>query len=168
MFIGARTDAVSISREIWTRPSSTSIIDLNTGAQPICNEDGTVWIVYNGEIYNFPELRSHLEARGHRFRSTTDTEVMVHLYEEYGEHCVERLRGMFAFALWDERKKVLLLARDRVGIKPLLYVDTGCELLFASEIKGLLVDPTVRRELNPNALDRFLTYYYLPGDETLF
>ena len=157
-----------ISGNIGLGHRRLSIIDLETGAQPISNEDGTVWIVYNGEIYNFPELRSHLEVRGHRFRSTTDTEVIVHLYEEYGEHCLERLRGMFAFALWDERKKVLLLARDRVGIKPLYYVDTGCELLFASEIKGLLVDPTVRRELNPHALDRFLTYYYLPGDETLF
>ncbi|MBI3853208.1 MAG: asparagine synthase (glutamine-hydrolyzing) [Verrucomicrobia bacterium] len=146
-----------------------SIIDLRpTGAQPMCNEDKTVWIVFNGEIYNYLELRAELLAKGHKFTSTTDTEVIVHLYEEYGEECVTRLRGMFAFALWDERKKFLFLARDRVGIKPLYYLNTGKALLFASEIKSLLVDPTARREVNPRAIDRFLTYYYLPGNETLF
>ena len=145
-----------------------SIIDLNTGDQPICNEDKTVWVVYNGEIYNFSELRNDLELRGHKFKSSTDTEVIVHLYEEYGAESVERLRGMFAFALWDERKQTLLLARDRVGIKPLYYINTGKALLFASEIKSLLVDPTVVARINPLGIDRFLTYYYLPGSETLF
>ena len=146
-----------------------AIIDLRpTGAQPMCNEDQTVWIVFNGEIYNYPELRSELLARGHKFSSTTDTEVIVHLYEEHGEDFVSRLRGMFAFAIWDERKKILFLARDRVGIKPLYYVNTGKALLFASEIKSLLLDPTLRREVNRQAIDRFLTYYYLPGKETLF
>jgi len=132
------------------------------------NEDGTVWVVYNGEIYNFQALRTELEALGHRFKSTTDTEVIVHLYEEMGDRCVTRLRGMFAFALWDERRQRLLLARDRVGVKPLYYVDTGASLVFASEIKSLLADPEVGRRLNPRAVDRFLTYYYLPGNETLF
>jgi asparagine synthase (glutamine-hydrolysing) len=146
-----------------------SIIDLRpTGAQPMCNEDKSVWIVFNGEIYNYLELREELLAKGHSFTSTTDTEVIVHLYEEYGEACVDRLRGMFAFAIWDERKKVLFLARDRVGIKPLYYLNTGKALLFGSEIKSLLVDPAVKREINPRAIDRFLTYYYLPGNETLF
>src|ERR1700685_539552 len=98
-----------------------SIIDLNTGHQPISNEDGTVWIVFNGEIYNYQELREHLLSRGHVFKTRTDTEVIVHLYEEFGEGCVEKLRGMFAFAIWDEKRKQLLLARDRVGIKPLYY-----------------------------------------------
>lgn len=145
-----------------------SIIGLESGAQPMSNEDGTVWVVYNGEIYNFPELRSDLEARGHIFKSDTDTEVIVHLYEELGSELVERLQGMFAFALWDERKQFLLLARDRVGIKPLYYVNTGKALVFGSEIKSLLVDPSVERRINPRAIDRFLTYYYLPGEETLF
>jgi asparagine synthase (glutamine-hydrolysing) len=145
-----------------------SIIDLNTGDQPMCNEDGTVWVVYNGEIYNFPELRADLEKRGHKFKSATDTEVIIHLYEELGEESVERLRGMFAFALWDERQQTLLLARDRVGIKPVYYVNTGKALVFGSEIKSLIADPCVERRINPQGIDRFLTYYYLPGKETLF
>jgi asparagine synthase (glutamine-hydrolysing) len=143
-----------------------SIIDLSTGDQPMCNEDGTVWVIYNGEIYNFRELRAELEARGHRFRSASDTEVIVHLYEEFGPGSVSRLRGMFAFALWDERKQLLLLARDRVGIKPLYYVNTGRALVFASELKALLCDPDVARRINVGAIDRFLTYYYGPGKET--
>lgn len=146
-----------------------AIIDLRpAGAQPMCNEDQTVWIIFNGEIYNYLELRQELLAKGHRFTSTTDTEVIVHLYEEYGVDCLSRLRGMFAFAIWDEHKKCLFLARDRVGIKPLYYVNTGKAFLFASEIKSLLVDPAVCREVNLRAIDRFLTYYYLPGNETLF
>jgi asparagine synthase (glutamine-hydrolysing) len=145
-----------------------TIIDLNTGSQPMSNEDGTVWVVYNGEIYNFHELRRELEGRGHQFKSTTDTEVIVHLYEELGDQCVTRLRGMFAFALWDERQQRLLLARDRVGVKPLYYANTGKSLLFSSEMKSLLVDPDINRRVNPNAIDRFLTYYYLAGNETLF
>jgi len=145
-----------------------SIIDLDTGSQPMSNEDGTVWVVYNGEIYNFHELRTELEGKGHQFKSSTDTEVIVHLYEEMGEQCVTRLRGMFAFALWDERQQRLLLARDRVGVKPLYYANTGKSLLFGSEIKSLLVDPDIDRQVNPQAIDRFLTYYYLAGNETLF
>jgi asparagine synthase (glutamine-hydrolysing) len=145
-----------------------SIIDLNTGDQPMCNEDGTVWVVYNGEIYNFLELRADLEKLGHKFKSATDTEVIIHLYEELGEESVERLRGMFAFALWDERQQKLLLARDRVGIKPIYYVNTGKALVFGSEIKSLIADPSVERRINPQSIDRFLTYYYLPGSETLF
>jgi asparagine synthase (glutamine-hydrolysing) len=146
-----------------------SIIDLRpAGAQPMCNEDKTVWIVFNGEIYNYLELRQELVRKGHQFSSTTDTEVIVHLYEEYGEKCVSLLRGMFAFGIWDERKKSLLLARDRVGIKPLYFINTGKALLFASEIKSLLVDSAIQHSANLRAIDRFLTYYYLPGNETLF
>jgi asparagine synthase (glutamine-hydrolysing) len=100
------------------------IIDLTTGKQPLCNEDGTVWIVYNGEVYNYKELTLELVKKGHRFKSVSDTEVIVHLYEEYGPECVKQLRGMFSFALWDDNKKILLLARDRVGIKPLYYYQT--------------------------------------------
>ena len=145
-----------------------SIIDLKTGVQPMSNEDGMVWVVYNGEIYNYPELRTGLQAQGHKFKSTTDTEVIVHLYEEVGVESVAQLRGMFAFALWDERKKFLLIARDRVGIKPLYYTNTGRSLIFGSEIKVLLADPSVLKSINLRAIDRFFSYGYLPGNETLF
>ncbi len=145
-----------------------SIIDLNTGHQPISNEDGTVWIVFNGEIYNYQELRRHLQTKGHLFKTQTDTEVIVHLFEEFGESCVEKLRGMFAFAIWDERKKELFIARDRVGIKPLYYWLTDKSLIFGSEIKAILADPEAKAEVLPQMVDRFLTYYYVPGEETLF
>jgi asparagine synthase (glutamine-hydrolysing) len=144
-----------------------SIIDLQTGHQPLSNEDGSVWIVFNGEIYNYQELRTFLQAEGHVFKTQTDTEVIVHLYEEFGERCVEKLRGMFAFAIWDGRNKTLLLARDRVGIKPLYYWLSDRSLIFASEIKALLADPEVEPELVPAMIDRFLTFYYVPGEETL-
>lgn len=144
-----------------------SIIDLNTGGQPMSNEDGTVWVVYNGEIYNFLELKTDLIAKGHKFKSATDTEVIVHLYEEFGPESVSKLQGMFAFALWDERKQLLLLTRDRVGIKPLYFTNTGKSLVFGSEIKALIADPSVSRSINPRAIDRFFTYGYLPGNETL-
>jgi asparagine synthase (glutamine-hydrolysing) len=145
-----------------------SIIDLNTGHQPISNEDGTVWIVFNGEIYNYRELRKWLESKGHAFRTQTDTEVIVHLYEEFGEACVEKLRGMFAFAVWDERQQALLLARDRVGIKPLYYSLTNKSIAFGSEIKAILADPEVLAEVVPQMIDQFLTFFYVPGEETLF
>ena len=145
-----------------------SIIDLHTGSQPMCNEDGTVWTVFNGEIYNYLELRTELLARGHLFKSNSDTEVIVHLYEEYGEDCVARLKGMFAFAIHDQRAGRVFLARDRVGIKPLYYTVAGGSLLFASEIKALLMCPSVPRKLLPHGIDRFLTYYYMPGAETVF
>ncbi len=144
-----------------------SIIDLATGAQPMSNEDGSIWVVYNGEIYNFAELRAELVARGHQFKSTTDTEVIVHLYEEMGDRCVTRLRGMFAFALWDETQQRLLLARDRVGVKPLYFSQTSGSIVFGSELKSILEDPGVRRQIDRASIDRFLTYYYLPGGETL-
>jgi asparagine synthase (glutamine-hydrolysing) len=145
-----------------------SIIDLNTGHQPISNEDGSVWITFNGEIYNYQELRHYLLSKGHVFRTQTDTEVIVHLYEELGEACVEKLRGMFAFAIWDDRQKVLFLARDRVGIKPLYYWLSEHSLAFGSEIKAILADPDVKAEVSPAIIDRFLTFYYVPGEETLF
>ena len=144
-----------------------SIIDLTTGHQPISNEDGTVWIVFNGEIYNYQELRAFLTAKGHIFRTHTDTEVIVHLYEEFGVGCLEKLRGMFAFAIWDERQRSLLLARDRVGIKPLYYWTSSKSVVFASEIKAILADPEVQPEIYPEMVDRFLTFFYLPGEETL-
>jgi asparagine synthase (glutamine-hydrolysing) len=145
-----------------------SIIDLSTGHQPLSNEDDSVWIVFNGEIYNYLELRRELQAKGHVFKTQTDTEVIVHAYEEFGESCVEKLRGMFAFAIWDERQKTLFLARDRVGIKPLYYWLSDKSLVFGSEIKAILADPEVRPEVAPAMIDRFLTFYYVPGEETLF
>ena len=144
-----------------------SIIDLQSGHQPLSNEDGTIRIVFNGEIYNFQELRTFLLSKGHVFKTQSDTEVIVHLYEELGPQCLEMLRGMFAFAIWDENAKTLFLARDRVGIKPLYYCLTDTSLVFASEIKAILADPSVNREIAPEIIDRFLTFLYLPGQETL-
>src|SRR5271170_523884 len=135
-----------------------AIVDLSPrGSMPMCNEDSTVWITYNGECYNADELRPQLAARGHHFRSTTDTEVVLHLYEEYGDRCVEKLRGMFAFAIWDVRRRKLLLARDRLGIKPLYYnySTDSRRLLFAAEIKGLLASQEVARKIDPSGIRAF-------------
>ena len=146
-----------------------AIIDLREEAnQPMGNEDGTVWVTFNGEIYNFMELRHELEKNGHVFRTNSDTEVIVHAYEEYGRNCVDYFRGMFAFAIWDSRHQKLFLARDRVGKKPLYYfVGSDC-LLFGSEIKALLVDPAVSRKPDPIALDHFLALQYIPAPLTAF
>ena len=144
------------------------IIDLVTGGQPVANEDGTVTAVYNGEIYNYQQLRRELTAAGHRFRSSGDTETLVHLYEDDGLSLVNRLRGMFAFALWDRPRRTLVLARDRIGIKPLYYADSGGRLTFASEIKALLCCPWIERRLDLEALDDYLTYKYVPGPRTMF
>ncbi len=141
-----------------------SIIDLAGGTQPIHNEDETVWIVFNGEIFNYVELRKGLIARGHRFHTRSDTEVIVHLYEERGERCVEALNGQFAFALWDSRSGQLLLGRDRLGVRPLFYAVTHGTLLFASEIKAIFADDRVSRELDPCALEELFTFWApLPG-----
>jgi asparagine synthase (glutamine-hydrolysing) len=145
-----------------------SIIDLATGHQPISNEDGTLWIVYNGEIYNHAQLRRELEERGHQYRTQSDTETILHLYEEYGRDSVSRLRGMFAFAIWDERRRRLFAARDRLGIKPFYYLFAAGRFLFASEIKALLAYPGVRAALNPAAIPEYLTFGYLSGEESLF
>ncbi|MFO1431863.1 MAG: asparagine synthase (glutamine-hydrolyzing) [Candidatus Competibacteraceae bacterium] len=145
-----------------------SIIDLDGGHQPISNEDRTVWVVYNGEIYNYRELRARLEQRGHRFQTRTDTEVLVHLYEEYGDDLVHHLRGMFAFALWDKRRSRGLLVRDRLGIKPLFYAQVGDALLFGSEIKAILAAGRVERELDYQALDAFIAFTYIPAPLTVY
>jgi asparagine synthase (glutamine-hydrolysing) len=144
-----------------------SIIDLKTGRQPVHNEDGTVWVVFNGEIYNFLELRRELKERGHSFYTTTDTETIVHLYEEYGPRCVEKMRGMFAFAVWDDRRKTLLLARDRLGIKPLYYAAVDGRLLFASELKALLQVPEVERSLNWRAVSHLFSFLTTPPTESI-
>src|SRR5437868_4063728 len=129
-----------------------SIVDLGTGQQPLANEDGTVWVSFNGEIYNHADVRRDLLASGHRYRTKSDTETIVHAYEEWGDDCVHRFRGMFAFALWDARARRLLLVRDRLGIKPLYWTRAGDHLLFGSEIKALLASDLVRPDANIAAL----------------
>ena len=148
-----------------------SIIDLSTsGHMPMCNEDRTVWITYNGEVYNFAELRRDLEMKGHRFASETDTEVIVHLYEQEGPDCVKRLNGMFAFGICDLRsgRPTLFLARDHFGIKPFYYVQQGRRFAFASEIKALLQVPGVEVEIDARALHQYLTFLWVPDPKTMF
>ncbi len=145
-----------------------SIIDLVGGRQPVFNEDKTVWVVFNGEIYNFPELRAQLEKRGHRFYTNSDTEVIVHLYEDLGADCVDKLRGMFAFALYDERRRKVLMARDRLGKKPLHYAMTNGRLLFASEIKSIVAIAPELAEVNKEALLQYLYFGYVPDPLSIF
>jgi asparagine synthase (glutamine-hydrolysing) len=146
-----------------------SIIDLSSAAhQPMCNEDGMVWIVYNGEIYNFQDIRKELEKKGHFFRSKSDTEVILHAYEEWGVECLNHLRGMFAFAIWDSKLQRLFMARDRLGKKPLVYFSQNGHFAFASEIKALLQVPYIEKEVNEKALHHYLTYQYVPSPETIF
>lgn len=144
-----------------------SVIDLQTGRQPISNEDGTVWVVQNGEIYNFPDLRDRLERRGHRFRTRSDTEVIVHAYEEYGEDCVSHLDGMFAFAVWDAAHRSLLLARDRMGEKPLYYYAGPEAFVFGSELRALLEHPAVPSELSLEGLASYLAFEYVPAPRSI-
>ncbi len=145
-----------------------SIIDLATGAQPLSNEDGTIWIVFNGEIYNFLSLRSRLQGSGHQFRTAGDAETIVHLYEDEGIEFLRHLEGMFALALWDANHRQLILARDRLGKKPLVYRQESERLLFASELKSLLQVPGVPRDIDPGAVDEYLTYQYVPHPNTIF
>lgn len=145
-----------------------SIVDLEGGRQPITNEDGTLVLICNGEIYNSPALRSELVKRGHRFKTATDVEVILHLYEEYGSACVPRLRGMFAFAIWDVRQKTLFLARDHMGQKPLFYAETRDGFVFASEPKGVLASGLVAREIDLDGLWHYVSLRYLPDRHTLF
>lgn len=146
-----------------------SIIDLAGGRQPISNEDGAVTIVFNGEIYNYRDLQAHLQSSGHRFVTNSDTETIVHAYEEFGAACVERLRGMFAFAIWDDKEKQLFIARDRVGKKPLYYTVTNRgSLVFGSELKSLLEHPEVERRVNPQAIDAYFSLGYVPDPMSIF
>lgn len=145
-----------------------SIIDLETGHQPIHNEDGSIWIVYNGEIYNYIELRKNLEKKGHKFYTNSDTEVIIHAYEEYGEKCMENFIGMFAFAIWDSNTKKLILARDFIGVKPLYYTLIDENIMFASEIKAILENRAIKRELYLSGMKKFFAFGYITGDLTTF
>jgi asparagine synthase (glutamine-hydrolysing) len=166
---GPDDEGVHVSPPIGLGHRRLSIIDLSpAGHQPMCNEDGTIWLVFNGEIYDFNEIRETLKSKGHTLKSRTDTEILIHLYEEEGTDCLKHLNGMFGFALWDGRIKRLWLGRDRLGIKPLNYYWDGHQLIFGSEIKAILCDPDVPREIDPEALDLYLTLNYIPPPWTIF
>lgn len=145
-----------------------SIIDLETGRQPLCNEDGTIQAIANAEIYNFLELREDLMARGHQFRTTSDCECLAHLYEDEGDRCLDHINGMYAIAIWDEPRRRLLLARDRLGVKPLYYSLHDGRLVFASELKAVLAAPGVRTEVDPTALIDYFTYGFIPSPKTIY
>src|SRR5712692_2106391 len=165
---GPDDEGFYISGQIGLGFRRLSIIDLSGGHQPLSNEDGTIWIVFNGEIYNYQALRSELITKGHAFKTKSDTEVIVHLYEEYGPDCVQHLRGMFAFAIWDARHRRLLLARDRIGVKPLYFAALPRGLAFGSEIKALFGHPALSPRLNDQALSLYLTFAATPAPGTLF
>jgi asparagine synthase (glutamine-hydrolysing) len=166
---GPDGEGIWLNENVGLAHRRLAIIDLrDVASQPMCNEDGSIWITFNGEIYNFQELRQELEQRGHTFRTHSDTEVIIHAYEEYGRGCLDCLRGMFAFAIWDSRSRILFLARDRVGKKPLFYFISGDRFLFASEVKALLTDEMVLREPDHVAIDHFLALGYVPGPRTAF
>src|SRR5712691_5003130 len=165
---GPDCEGVHVEPGVGLGMTRLAIIDLEGGAQPMTNEDESVWLVYNGEIYNFRELRATLEARGRTFRTRSDTEVLLRAYEELGDGCIEHVRGMFAFALWDRRRRRLVLARDRLGKKPLYYRRRNGALLFASEIKALLAHPSVGRDVDAEALHHYLAFGYSPGDRSIF
>lgn len=165
---GPDGDGVHVVGRVGLGHARLSIIDLAGGAQPMCNEDGSVWVAFNGEIFNYVELRTLLLEGGHVFRTASDTEVLVHLYEEHGDDFVNLLNGQFAIALWDDRQQRLVLARDRVGIRPLFYTWVGGSLAFASEVKALFTLPEVKRELNPGALASVFSYWSVLSTETVF
>ncbi|HWF89385.1 MAG TPA: asparagine synthase (glutamine-hydrolyzing), partial [Pyrinomonadaceae bacterium] len=166
---GPDGEGIYIDENVGLGHRRLSIVDVASGHQPMTNEDGSLYITYNGEIYNHCDYRADLEARGHVYRTHCDTETILHLYEEFGEGCVEHLRGMFAFAIWDRNKRELFIARDRLGIKPLYYVHTGDgSLYFASEIKALLEARAVKPELNFAAFSDYLANHATSGEETLF
>jgi len=164
---GPDDDGIFVTDGVGLGMRRLSIIGLDTGRQPIPNEDRSVWVVFNGEIYNYAELRHDLEARGHVFRTSTDTECLVHLYEDHGEHLVDHLRGMFAFAIWDIRRQQLLLGRDRLGIKPLYYAEHAGELVFASEIKPLLQSGALTRSLDWASVGHLLTFLATPSSRSI-
>src|SRR6185295_7426042 len=145
-----------------------SIIDVAGGAQPIHNRDSNAWIVFNGEIYNYLELRAQLEKLGHTFYTNSDTEAIVHAYDQYGKDCPKYLRGMFAFAIWDERTQELFLARDRVGKKPILYAQVNGQLVFGSEFSAVLQHPDISKDIDVEALNQYLTFMCVPAPLTAY
>ena len=166
---GPDDDGFYLHENVGLAMRRLAIIDLASGKQPMHNEDSSKWIVFNGEIYNYRELREDLEQRGHRFYTHSDTEAIVHLYDEYGVDCLQHLRGMFAIAIWDETKKELFLARDRVGKKPVLYSHRpNGDLVFGSEFQAMLKHPAVTREVDYAAIDSYLTYLCVPAPQTAF
>jgi asparagine synthase (glutamine-hydrolysing) len=166
---GPDDDGFYINDNVGLAMRRLSIIDLAHGKQPIHNADKTKWILYNGEVYNYQEIRADLDKRGHKFYTNSDTEAIVHLYDEYGEDCVQHLRGMFAFAIWDERENELFIARDRVGKKPLLYShQTNGDLIFGSEFQALIEHPDISREVDPQAIDAYLSYLCVPAPLTAY
>ena len=165
---GPDDEGIHVEQGVGLGMRRLSIIDLSTGHQPIHNEDGSVWVVFNGEIYNYRDLRHELEAAGHVFYTSSDTETIVHAYEQWGESAFNKLRGMFGIALWDRARKTLLLARDRAGIKPLHFIEDGTRIYFGSEIKSLIAAGVVQPDIDLEALDHYLSYLYPPRDRSLF
>ena len=168
MHRGPDSDGFHVAEGIGLAMRRLAIIDVKGGDQPISNEDDSIWIVYNGEIYNYPEMRTELEKRGHHFKTQSDTECVVHFYEDEGEACVQHFRGMFAFALWDAHKHRLLLARDRLGKKPIYYTIQNGELYFCSELNGLLKALPHRPEIDLEAIDLYLSLQYVPEPRTVY
>ena len=165
---GPDSEGLWVENQVALGMRRLSIIDLHTGEQPVYNEDKSIVVVMNGELYNFREVRADLEKRGHKFETNTDTEILPHLYEEYGDAMLEQINGMFAFALWDKNKKKLLIARDRFGEKPLYYGVFGNQLIFASEPKVLLANPSVKAEINLDALRSYLSFDYVPAPHSIY
>src|SRR5262249_2606093 len=165
---GPDDEGFYISNALGLGHRRLAIIDLDGGHQPLANEDETVWVVFNGEIYNFMDLHDELVNQGHTFKTRSDTEVIVHLYEQEGEKCFERLRGMFAIAIWDARRRKLFLARDRVGKKPLFYFHGNSRLAFASEMKAILRVPGVPRDIDPQAVSDYFSFLYIPAPKSIF
>ncbi|MCX6720123.1 MAG: asparagine synthetase B, partial [Candidatus Staskawiczbacteria bacterium] len=166
---GPDDEGIFIYKNVALGFSRLSIIDLSAaGHQPMCNEDETVWSVFNGEIYNFMDLRVILEKKGHRFKSHCDSEVLIHAYEEYGTECVKQFNGMFAFAVWDKKKQQLFCGRDRTGEKPFFYYHDSGKFVFASELKAILQDGTINRNIDPDALNAYFSYMYIPEAHSVF
>lgn len=164
---GPDEQGIYIDKQVGLGSCRLSIIDLTSGRQPIANEDETMWIVFNGEIYNYRELRTYLQRRGHTLHTRSDTEVILHLYEEFGTDCVQHLNGIFAFAIWDIAREELFIARDRMGIKPLYYTETANQLIFGSEMKVMLAHPDVERDIDLISLNEYLSFEYVPSPRTI-
>ena len=165
---GPDEEGIYEKRNVTLGMRRLKIIDMATGQQPIYNEDRSIVTVFNGEIYNYKELRKDLEAKGHRFITQSDTEVIVHQYEEVGDRCVEYFRGMFAFAIWDDKKRRLIIARDRLGIKQIYYYHDDNKFIFSSEIKGIFNFPNIEKKMDPTSLSDYFSFLYVPSPKTIY